>query len=50
MATVLIPREAGDGETRVAATPETVRNMIKAEQQVFVEAGAGEASGFLDEA
>jgi len=50
MARVFIPREAGDGETRVAATPETVRNLIKAEQQVLVEAGAGEASGFLDDA
>jgi len=49
MARVLIPREAGNGESRVAATPETVRNMIKAEQQVFVEAGAGMASGILDE-
>ncbi len=49
MARVFIPRETGDGETRVAATPETVQKLLKAEQQVFVEAGAGEASGFLDD-
>ncbi|MFK4729579.1 Re/Si-specific NAD(P)(+) transhydrogenase subunit alpha [Agromyces mediolanus] len=37
-------------ETRVAATPATVKQLIGLGYEVAVEAGAGEASAFLDEA
>lgn len=37
-------------ETRVAATPATVKQLIALGYEVAVEAGAGEASAFLDEA
>ena len=40
-------KETGD-ETRVSATPETVKKMIGLGIKVTVEAGAGEASGFAD--
>ncbi|HEY3571609.1 MAG TPA: Re/Si-specific NAD(P)(+) transhydrogenase subunit alpha [Thermoanaerobaculia bacterium] len=43
---VFVPRERRPGETRVAATPETVRRMIKLGLEVAVERGAGEASLF----
>ena len=48
MAQVFIPRERRRGETRVAATPETVKRMVKAGLEVAVERGAGEASFFPD--
>src|SRR5436305_7391319 len=44
MATVFIPRESRRGETRIAATPETIRRMVKAGLEVAVERGAGEAA------
>jgi len=47
---VLVPRERLQGETRVAATPETVKQLTKSGHTVFVEAGAGQASHFADEA
>jgi len=47
---VFIPKEVSDGETRVAATPETVAQMVKKGLTVSVQAGAGEAAGFLDPA
>ncbi|MDA8436684.1 MAG: Re/Si-specific NAD(P)(+) transhydrogenase subunit alpha [Actinomycetales bacterium] len=43
-------REARPAETRVAATPATVAQLIKLEYAVVVEPGAGVASGFSDEA
>ncbi len=46
MVKVFVPRERRPGETRVAATPETVRRMIKLGLEVAVERGAGEASLF----
>jgi len=46
MVKVFVPRERRPGETRVAATPETVRRMIKSGLEVAVERGAGEASQF----
>jgi proton-translocating NAD(P)+ transhydrogenase subunit alpha len=46
MVKVFIPRERRVQETRVAATPETVRRMIKLGLEVSVEHGAGEASLF----
>ena len=45
-----IPRESLPGETRVAATPQTVGQLIKLGYEVVVEAGAGAASSFSDEA
>ncbi len=48
MVKVFVPRERRPGETRVAATPETVRRMIKLGLEVAVERGAGVASLFQD--
>jgi NAD(P) transhydrogenase subunit alpha len=48
MLNVFIPRERRPGETRVAATPETVRRMVKAGLTVLIERRAGEASFFPD--
>src|SRR6476661_9660131 len=48
MVKIFIPRERRLGETRVAATPETVRRMIKLGLEVAVEQGAGAASLFSD--
>jgi H+-translocating NAD(P) transhydrogenase subunit alpha len=48
MAKVFIPRERRPGETRVAATPETVKRMVKQGLEVAVEPGAGTASLFSD--
>ena len=48
MVKVFIPRERRPGETRVGATPETVRRMAKLGLEVAVERGAGEASLFQD--
>ncbi|MGW0160382.1 Re/Si-specific NAD(P)(+) transhydrogenase subunit alpha [Mycobacterium sp. NPDC003323] len=45
-----IPRETHAGETRVAATPATVGQIIKLGYSVVVESGAGEASSFSDTA
>jgi len=45
-----IPRESLPGETRVAATPETVKKYIAARHKVVVQAGAGEAAHYPDEA
>jgi len=49
MLSVFIPKEIKEGETRVAATPETVKMMIKQGLQVFVESGAGEGSYISDD-
>lgn len=45
-----IPRESLPGETRVAATPQTVGQIIKLGYAVVVEPGAGAASSFSDAA
>src|SRR6185369_261302 len=45
-----IPRESLPGETRVAATPQTVGQLIKLGYEVVVEASAGAASSFSDAA
>jgi len=45
-----IPRESAAGETRVAATPETVKKFVAAKHSVVVERGAGSQAHFLDEA
>ena len=43
-----IPAETRAGETRVAATPETVKKMLAAGHQVLVQQGAGEAASIPD--
>ncbi|MGZ3238045.1 MAG: Re/Si-specific NAD(P)(+) transhydrogenase subunit alpha [Burkholderiaceae bacterium] len=45
-----IPAETRPGETRVAATPETVKKLLAAKHQVIVQSGAGIASSVTDEA
>lgn len=50
MTAVFVPRETLAGETRVAATPETVGKMAKDGLEVAVETGAGAASWFADAA
>ena len=45
-----IPRESLPGETRAAATPQTVGQLIKLGYEVVVEADAGIASSFSDAA
>ena len=47
---LLIPVESMPGETRVAATPDTVKKFISLGCDVSVEQGAGVSSGFLDDA
>ncbi|MCB4427234.1 Re/Si-specific NAD(P)(+) transhydrogenase subunit alpha [Synechococcus sp. MU1643] len=47
---LLIPVESIPGETRVAATPDTVKKFISLGCSVVVERGAGTPSGHLDEA
>src|SRR6478609_8310852 len=43
-----IPRESHGGETRVAATPQTVGALLKLGYSVVVESGAGAESSFAD--
>ena len=43
-----IPKEPMAGETRVAATPQTVSQLIKLGFSVTVESGAGLAASFSD--
>ena len=50
MPILLIPVESAAGETRVAASPETVKKFIAHGCRVVLEKGAGQASGYLDEA
>ena len=45
-----IPKEAQAGETRVAATPNTVEQIAKLGYEVVVEPGAGALSSFTDAA
>ena len=44
-----IPKESLPGETRVAATPETVKKFIAAGHQVTIAQGAGLGANFTDE-
>jgi NAD(P) transhydrogenase subunit alpha len=48
MPNILVPRERRPGETRVAATPETVKRMVKEGFHVTIETGAGAAAFFPD--
>ncbi|MBB3214678.1 NAD(P) transhydrogenase subunit alpha [Herbaspirillum sp. Sphag1AN] len=45
-----IPVESREGETRVAATPETIKKLVAAKHEVLVESGAGLKSSITDEA
>jgi NAD(P) transhydrogenase subunit alpha len=48
--TLFIPRESAPGETRVAATPDSVKRLTKGGFAVTVEAGAGQAAHISDAA
>ncbi len=48
MPNIFIPKESAKNETRVAATPETVKRMIKAGFRVTIEAGAGYRANIPD--
>lgn len=43
-----IPKEIRDGETRVAATPETVKKYVAGKHEVMVEIGAGAGASIPD--
>ena len=45
-----VPKEIKTDEYRVSITPEGVAELIREEHQVYVQAGAGEGSGFSDKA
>ncbi len=49
MVKVFVPKETRAGETRVAATPETVKRMVAAGLEVEIEAGAGAGAHIADE-
>ena len=44
-----IPKETRDHETRVAATPETVKKLVTSGHEVLVERGAGQCAHFYDD-
>jgi len=48
--TIGVPREVHPGERRVAATPESVRELTKLGYEVAVESGAGQQASFSDDA
>jgi NAD(P) transhydrogenase subunit alpha len=50
MPTIFVPKETAPGERRVAAVPETVKRLVGAKFTVQIEAGAGDAAGFPDDA
>ena len=45
-----IPAETRSGETRVAATPETIKKYVTAKHEVIVQSGAGVLASITDEA
>ena len=45
-----VPAETRPGETRIAATPETIKKLLLAKHQVVVQSGAGLKSSMTDEA
>lgn len=47
---LVIPKESSPGESRVAATPASVKRLVKLGIEVVVETGAGNEAGFLDAA
>ena len=50
MVNVFVPKETAPGETRVAATPETVKKMVAAGFRVTVQQAAGSGAHFTDAA
>jgi NAD(P) transhydrogenase subunit alpha len=50
MPTAFVPKESRPREARVAASPESVKRLVQAKLEVCVEAGAGAAAGFADDA
>ena len=48
MPTIYIPQETSPGETRIAATPETVKRYVASGLKVEVEAGAGKLARITD--
>ena len=46
--TVGVPKESGHGETRVAATPDSVKRLVKYGFDINIEEGAGISAGFPD--
>jgi len=50
MFTIFVPKESQAGESRVAATPDSVRRLVKLGVAVHVEAGAGAGSLISDDA
>lgn len=47
--TVGVPKETAPGETRVAATPDSVKRLVKYGFDIHVEEGAGISAGFRNE-
>jgi NAD(P) transhydrogenase subunit alpha len=47
--TVGIPKESSPGETRVAATPDSVKRLVKGGFNIKIQEGAGRLAGFRDE-
>ena len=45
---IAVVKETAPGETRVAATPETVKKFIALGAEVAVEAGAGQSASISD--
>jgi NAD(P) transhydrogenase subunit alpha len=45
---VFVPKECRPGESRVAASPDSVKRLVKANLTVTIEPGAGYAAGFTD--
>ena len=45
---IAVPRESHPGERRVALTPASVSQLVKAGMEVLVETGAGESAGYPD--
>jgi NAD(P) transhydrogenase subunit alpha len=45
---IAVPRESVDGETRVAATPDTIQKLVQSGNTVKVQSGAGELAGHPD--
>jgi len=48
MANLFVAKECAAGETRVAATPETVKRLVKEGMTITVEAGAGDGANISD--
>ena len=47
---IAVPRETAEGETRVALTPQIAGQLAGDGVEVLVQSGAGDASGYLDDA